>query len=341
MLAPDNPQSHFELGCRLLAVGQFQEGWRDFEWRVRYAKDHYEGLLQRRNIPARIPHWNGEPLSERAIVLMAEQGYGDSIQFVRYATQLARAGARVHVACPPALVRLFRTVEGVIDVFSTCSENEYFDYRCWLMSLPRLLGTDLESIPGSVPYVAANAKDIERWKVRLRQISGFKVGLVWAGGLRTEHEARRTGRRRDIPLKAFAPLATFPDIQLISLQKRDGFSTAIATDELQKVPMIDVTAELADFADTAALIENLDLVISADTAVAHLAGALGKPIWMLSRFEGNWRWMAPRTDSPWYPTMRIFWQERPGDWSGPIGQVEQELRALARTSGLRPSSHIA
>lgn len=328
-LAPDDPASHHALSGYLLAAGQFQEGWREHEWRIRHDRDGYESFLQDRSIPVSLPIWNGEPLSGRTIVVAAEHGYGDGIQFIRYATLLARAGAKVCVACPSALVRLFRTVEGVADVFSRYNGDARFDYRCWLMSLPRLLATTSESIPRSVPYVKADEKAVEYWRLKLDKLNGLRVGLAWAGDprLKYSYESRRMGRRRDVPLQALAPLATIPGVRLISLQKQDSGGTPLTETPLE-VPMINMTSELRDFADTAALIENLDLVISADTAVAHLAGALGKPVWLLSRYDGCWRWMAPRTDSPWYPTMRIFWQEKPGDWSNPISQVERELREM-------------
>ena len=325
-LAPNDPKSHFELSCNLLAAGQFQEGWREYEWRIHNQRESYERLLRDRSIPASLAHWNGEPLNGRTIVLVAEQGYGDCIQFIRYATLLSRVGARVDMVSPPALVRLFRTVEGIADVCVVRHGEAQFDYHCWLMSLPRLLGTGLESIPGSVPYLKADARVVEYWRERLHKISGLKVGLVWAGGFKKYDSL---GPRRDIPLKTLAPLATIPGVLLISLQKGEGSTVGLQAEGTEEMPLLDMTSELGDFADTAALIENLDLVISADTAVAHLAGALGKPVWLLSRYDGCWRWMAPRTDSPWYPTMKIFWQEQPGDWGEVVRRVEQALRALA------------
>lgn len=332
-LVPDAAKPHNNLGYCLLAKAQFREGWDEYEWRIDAMADDYEKKLRGKSLPASLREWNGEPLTGRALVLVTEQGQGDAIQFIRYASILARAGAQVHIACLPTLVRLFHTVEGVAHVFSTYDGNSQFDYRCWLMSLPRLLGTQLASIPASIPYLKAEAGVIERWRIKLDAIRGLKVGLVWAGGLRDDHELRRLGKKRDVPLSLLATLATITDVTLISLQKKDGSSTALATEETTGVPMIDMTAELHDFADTAALIENLDLVISADTAVAHLAGALGKPVWLLSRYDGCWRWLEPRTDSPWYPSMKIFWQSQPGDWAEPIARVKQELQVMAKIAG--------
>lgn len=178
-------------------------------------------------------------------------------------------------------------------------------------------------------FIQRISLDVDHWRSTLRGISGLKVGLAWAGGLRNGLGTRRTGKKRDIPIDALAPLAGIPGVTFISLQKRDGSSTALPTAVVEGILMFDTTSMLNDFADTAALIQNLDLIVSADTAVAHLAGALGKPVWFLSRYEGEWRWLPPHTDSPWYPTMRIFWQQQPGDWSDPMARVASELWKMA------------
>lgn len=312
-LQPDMPMPHFNLGLTLLLLGQFEEGWRENEWRWK-VKEHGGRFDQ---YPS--PEWDGSDLKGRTIFLFGEQGFGDAIQFARYVPLIAQRGARIILACQKPLLCLMKSLAGVSQLVTHGDPMPAFDVRCALMSVPRIFGTADANIPADIPYLSANADESSRWRKRLDEFAGkLKVGIAWAG--RPEH---KLDRLRSIAPKVFAPLNTISSIQLVNLQKGDKSSQG--RDVLN---LIDWTAELTDFADTAALVENLDLVITADTAVAHLAGALGKKVWVLLPFVSDWRWLLNRSDSPWYPTMRLFRQPAIGDWNTPIQQVVQALQEL-------------
>jgi tetratricopeptide (TPR) repeat protein len=312
-LRPDSPSAHWNLGLMLLRLADFQNGWAEYEWRWRI-KDL---IIPRWEFPQ--PLWNGQPLGGKKILLHLEQGYGDAIQFMRYAPLVAARGGRVVLYAHPALAKLFRTTPAVEQVVPWDQPVPAFDVHFPLLSLPRLFATDLSNIPAGTPYLTADPKLKSAWQARLNATIGLKIGLAWEG--RPTHVAMF---RRSIPLAALSPLAEFPEVQLISLQK------GLAARQVARLdfPIIDWTNELNDFADTAALIDGLDLVITGDTAVAHLAGALGKPVWLLLPFVPDWRWLLDRADSPWYPTMRIFRQNTGRDWHSPIAEVLAALRSL-------------
>ena len=321
-LRPGSVGSRYNLAVALLAAGELEEGWEAYESRLQL------GLPSsvRRNIAQ--PRWTGEALEGRTIFLYGEQGLGDTLQFVRYAPLVAQRSGRVVLEVPAPLVRLMRQMPGVGAVIPTGTLPAEFDLHCPLLSLPYIFGTRLESIPASVPYLAADASLIEAWRDRMPQ-DGKRVGLVWSGNPRADQPlAAFVDRRRSIPLRQFAPFAAVPGISWISLQKGPPAS------QLQNAPrglhIRDLMDEVDDFADTAALVAHLDLVIAVDTSVAHLAGALGKPVWMLSRYDACWRWLRDRSDSPWYPTMRIYRQPRPGDWDAVIERVAADLRLWSR-----------
>ena len=335
-LKPDHAGAHFDLSVILLLKGECKEGWKEYEWRWR--TEEFSGAR-----PAfSQPEWRGEDLAGRTILLQGEQGFGDTIQFVRYAAPLARrmrgreaptvrggppggqvlprgfaaAQARVIVSCRPELVRLLRGVEGVSEVVSRDRPLPPFDTYAPMLSLPQLLGTTLRTIPGTVPYLTADPKLVETWRGRLASRSTLHaprldVGLAWAGS-----PTHKNDRYRTIPLSAFAPLAGVKGVTFYSLQK--GEAAAQAKTPPPGIALVDLTPEIKDFADTAALIANLDLVISADTAVVHLAGAMAKPVWTLLPLVPDWRWMLDREDSPWYPTMRLFRQPSRGDWGSVV-----------------------
>lgn len=318
-LDPDNADARGNMALTLLKSGQFAEGW-----------EHYESRFSATDgiplPPYHQPLWDGRPLNGATILLHTEQGLGDSLQFVRYAALVAERGGRVVLTSPPELSRLLATVPGVAEVRNIGETLPDFACHCPLMSLPRLFGTDLASIPAVMPYVTAAPAAVTFWRHRLAALPGLKVGLVWAGRpRRTLLSAYDIDRRRSIPLTRLVPLAAIPGVQLISLQKGD------AADQIHQLPdgltVTDWTASLFDFADTAALIEALDLIISVDTAVAHLAGALNKPVWVLSRFDGCWRWLTDRDDSPWYPSLRLFHQPQSGDWIPVVAAVTDALTA--------------
>jgi tetratricopeptide (TPR) repeat protein len=311
---PDFVDAHWNMACALLLAGNFELGWREYEWRWKL-KDH-----RGRKFPSTL--WDGSDISGRTVLLHAEQAFGDTIQFIRYAPLVARCGARVVVQCPKELASLLGKVEGVEQVVADSGQLPDFDLQCPLLSLPRVFDTTLENIPVEIPYITADLRLIRQWKARLHcNGSGFKVGLVWTGRTKAKRE-----RGRSCSLALFSALAGFDDVTFYSLQKGEGSEQTKTPPKDMK--LIDYTEEVHDFSDTAAFIENLDLVISIDTAVSHLAGALGKTVWTLLPFVPDWRWMLGRDDSPWYPTMRLFRQPLPGDWETVISNIGRELIEL-------------
>lgn len=305
---------HCNLGFTQLLKGDFENGWREHEHRIRSPKLDGRQLFS-------IPMWDGSDLAGKRIVLHGEQGFGDVIQFSRYAPLVAARGGRVIIRCQPELVGLMKHIKGVESAMSTqCIIPADVTLHCPLMSLPLVFGTQLGSIPAEVPYLSAGEEKRSAWRMQLASLGKqLKVGLVWAG--RTTY---LNDRYRSMSLAAFAPLAAVPGVSFISLQKGD------ASSQSQSVPAIsltDWTSQLKSFEDTAALIAELDLVIAVDTAVAHLAAAMGKQVWVLLPLIPDWRWMLDRTDSPWYPTMRLFRQSGVGDWQTPIAEIASALRA--------------
>lgn len=260
---------------------------------------------------------------DRTILVHCEQGLGDTLQFVRYLPLLKEHGARVIFYCQKELVSLLARAPGIDVLLVEPAESgisEPFDCHVPLLSLPHLLGPEPAKIPAAVPYLRVDAEAVDQWKARLNP-SGFKVGIVWAG--RTSSVEYR---RRACSLADFSPLAELAGVRFFSLQKGPAASEA-ATPPVG-MDLVDLSAALRDFKDTAAVVMNLDLVVAIDTAVAHLAGALGKPVWTVLPHFPDWRWELGREDSRWYPTMRIFRQSRPGDWSGVFENVAAELRVL-------------
>lgn len=299
---PHNPDAHFVIGTLHLARGDFERGWAGFGWRHR--------LHRAAPRPPGPPAWDGSPLQGRTLLVRPEQGLGDMIQFCRYVPLIS--GGRVTVAAPAPLLRLLRTLPGDAAVVAAEGNQEPADVACSVLDLPALFGTTLASVPAAVPYLQAEPEAAACWRVRADALEGRRIGLCWAGGARYQHD-----RRRSIPTAALAPLAAVPGVSWVSLQK-DG---AAAPD----LRLADWTDELDDFAATAALVAALDLVVTVDTAVAHLAGALGRPVWLLNRFGGDWRWLLGRDDSPWYPTLRQFRQPALHDWASVIARVRHEL----------------
>lgn len=254
-------------------------------------------------------------LSGRTILLYNEQGFGDTLQFIRYAPLVAARGGKVVVECRSELKRLIESSMPEVIVTLTGESLPHFDYHLPMLSLPGVFGTNLKNIPAQAPYLRVHRDLAQRWR-ECAASSGnkFHIGLAWAG-----NRNHRNDRNRSLPPEILLPLLDVPGVVFFSLQKDEELRLKINR------PLVDLTGDLADFADTAALISNLDLVITADTAVAHLAGALAKPIWTLLPFVPDWRWMLNRDDSPWYPTMRLFRQTKPGDWTRVIRSVVDEL----------------
>jgi Flp pilus assembly protein TadD len=291
-----------------LLLGDFARGWPAFE--ARWALAGYRETIER----IAIPRWTGAgEIAGKRVLVLAEQGFGDIIQFVRYARLLAARGAAVVLMVPRPLLRLLAPLG---EVLALDDPLPAVDFYCPMLSLPLAFGTDLGSIPADIPYLFADAG---RWRARLAGLPGRKVGLVWAGGAHAdEPESAAMDRRRSLPPGALAPLAAVAGVSLVSLQKdRPAGESGLA--------LHDWMGEVGDFADTAGLVAGLDLVISVDTAVAHLAGALGREVWLLNRFDTCWRWLLGREDSPWYPGLRQFRQVVPGDWSDVVARVVAAL----------------
>ncbi len=306
--------------CRL-QLGDFVEGWRQYEWRRLTRQGRLEAPA------AGVRAWTGQAdLSGRTLLLRGEQGFGDTLQFCRFVPLVAQKGARVILEVQPGLERLLSRLDGAAEVVAAGRPHRGFDLWAPLMSLPLALGLTLETIPAETPYLSADPSLAAQWGRRMAGREGPRVGLVWAGAARADRTAAATDRRRSLPLRALAPLAGAA-ATFVSLQK--GAAAAelrqAAAEGWAGPPILDWTAELADFEDTAALVANLDLVISCDTAVAHLAGALGKPVWVLNRFDSCWRWLTGRDDSPWYPTARLFRQTVRGEWDDVIERVAGAL----------------
>jgi len=300
----------------LLALGDMAEGWHEHEWRWKTP----QMIDAIRNFSR--PQWRGEAAADRTLLIHAEQGFGDTIQFCRYAPLAAARGFRVVMEVPKQLARLLQCLPGVNLIIGTGEPLPSFDVHSPMMSLPWAMGTTKATIPDASPYLRADIAAVENWRRRLATMVGHgpRIGLVWAGNPRKDKPALvAIDKRRSITLERLAPLFEIYGLHFFSLQKDEP-------GECGTFPLINLMAEIGDFADTAALIVNLDLVISVDTAVAHLAGALGKPVWLLNRFDSDWRWLLGRRDSPWYPTLRLFHQPRPGDWDSVIAEIVFVLR---------------
>jgi Flp pilus assembly protein TadD len=315
-LEPANADAHFNLALALLTLGDFEHGWKEYEWRFRT-----EGLAPSRSTYPQ-PHWDGvEPLEGKTIQLYTEQGLGDSIMFVRYAPMLAARGASVIAGLLPQAKVLVTEISGVTAI-APGDPLPAFDLQCPLLSLPHLLGTRLETIPADVPYIWPRADRVAAWRDRLPRDKKPTVGVVWAGG-----KDFKGDHNRSIALQRFEALFDAPGISFVSLQRdlREGDAEKLR----QRPDVVHFGEQLSDFADTAAIISMLDLVISVDTSVAHLAGAMAKPVWILLPLVPDFRWMLDRTDSPWYPTARLFRQPQLGDWDSVLANVKAALSDLA------------
>ncbi|MGD0390624.1 MAG: tetratricopeptide repeat protein [Tepidisphaeraceae bacterium] len=312
-LNPNFAEAHFNLSVALLERGDFQEGWEEHEWRWK-CKD---SLSPPRDFAP--PQWDGCPLEGRTLLLHAEQGLGDALHFIRYLPLAAQRGGKIIIECQAELQRLFQSVAGGCQVVARGQPLPAFDLHCPLLSLPHVFRTNFANIPNIVPYLHADAEDAGRWQHRLAEHRPLvRVGLAWAG-----NPDNKNDRNRSIKLASLAPLGQAPGVRFFSLQK--GEAAAQAKNPPPGMELVDWTAELKDFADTAALIANLDLVIAVDTAVAHLAGAMNKPVWTLLPFVPDWRWQLERQDSPWYPSMRLFRQPCAGNWDSVITRVVDAL----------------
>ena len=314
-LDPDCPDTHKNLALAQLLSGDFACGWPEYEWRWQCAKAGRRSWAR--------PRWDGQPLAGRTILLYAEQGLGDTLQFIRYAVEVRRRGGVVLAEVQPALLPLLRRCSGIDRLLAGGTPLPEFDVQAPLLSLPGLLQTTLETVPADVPYLSADPVLVERWGEELRGLDGFKVGIAWQGSSKYAGD-----KHRSIPLRHFEPLARLPGVRLVSLQK--GFGR----EQLAAVPdwgVLDLGERLDEtsgaFMDAAAVLQHLDLLVTSDTAVAHLAGALGVPAWVVLPVARDWRWLLARADSPWCPTLRLFRQRQWGDWDEVFARVVQAIQA--------------
>ncbi len=321
-IEPKNGKTRFHRALLHLLHGDYAAGWPGYEWR----------WLQREQQPRAFAkaRWNGGPLNGQTLLVHAEQGFGDTIQFVRYLPLLQKLGigGRVLFECQPELTELLKTVEGIGQVISRDEPLPPFDRHVPLLSLPGIFGTNSATIPAAVPYLRADPERVHFWQDEMRQATRrqpagvdtkLNIGIAWQG-----NPTFRGDKTRSIPLSCFEKLAATPGIRLISLQKGDA-----GTEQLRSLtnqfPVLDLSDRLATFNDTAAVMMNLDLVISSCTVIPHLAGALGIPVWTVLQFVPDWRWQLERHDSPWYPTMRLFRQSKPGDWENVFERIAAEV----------------
>ena len=311
-----------------LRLGDFARGWQEYEWRWRQAS----WAPQRRGFAA--PLWLGQaPLAGRTILLHAEQGCGDTLQFVRYAREVAALGATVLLEVQPALKPLLADVAGDAQIFARGEPLPWFEWHCPLMSLPLAFGTSPETIPCAIPYLKAPESRLRQFRALLGPPRSLRVGIAWAGS-----PAHKNDHNRSIGLARLGALLSTPAVELVSMQRELSPPEAAALSGNRNV--LHVGGELRDFADTAALISLMDLVVSVDTSVAHLAGALGAPVWVLLPFTPDFRWLLGREDSPWYPTARLFQQPRLGDWDSVLKRVCDELGLLATRHHAAAPSHF-
>ena len=326
-LQPEGAEPRYNRSMLLLLLGDLPQGWAEYEWRWR--RREMRPLV--RNLPR--PLWDGGDLGGQTLFLHAEQGLGDTLQFIRYLPQVLQRNGQVIVECQAELKSLLWQSGPAVQWMEAGEPLPAFDWHCPLLSLPRVLGTTLSSLPRPIPYLQAQAEAVQHWRERLAAESrGGKVGLVWAG--RPQH---KNDRHRSLNLSALTPLGSVPNTSFYSLQK--GPAAQQAQSPPGGMRLIDHTEELKDFADTAALVANLDLVISVDTAVVHLAGAMGKEVWVLLPFVPDWRWLLEREDSPWYPSLRLFRQPALGDWDSVIGRGGAGIGSLVRIDGAAYCHH--
>jgi len=322
-LRPDHADGHLALAQNLLATGQFDPGWIEYEWRNQ--TEAGKGTLPKMTSAA----WNGMHIRNGRLLLVGDQGYGDTIQFARYIPLIADRCQELILGCSAEMSPLLAKIPGVKHYYHRWTDVPGHAAHCRLSSLPGLLHSTLETIPAKVPYLFAEQERIATWRKRLDAMSSHhrsRIGLAWTG--RSTHP---NDRRRSISLGRLAPIATANRACFVSLQKL----IPIADQHVfaQFPCLTDLSADLTDFGETAALIANLDLVITVDTAIAHLAGAMGRPVWILLPKASDWRWLLDRSDSPWYPTARLFRQSTPGEWNPVIAEVASALsQELAQQS---------
>lgn len=323
---PNFPDARTNLAVSMLASGNYASGWEEYEWRWQRKGMELPNWSQ--------PLWDGSSLEGKTILLWAEQGFGDTIQFVRYVPLVKARGGRVIVQCPACLLRLLSTIDG-IDRIVTENDELTEQIHCYapLIGLPRIFATTLDTIPTEIPYLVSDRKLVECSQQvinsGLKSEGYLKVGIVWASSFKGDPAYLKFQRKKSCPLSLLSELLALPQIHQIQWYSLQVGQEASDIDTLGSDALIqNLNHSIRDFADTAALIAHLDLIISVDTAVAHLAGAMGKPVWVMLPFVADWRWLLDRQDSPWYPTMRLFRQKRAGEWQTVIGEMHMALRSF-------------
>lgn len=313
-LNEDFPDAHWNRSLILLLIGNLIEGWKDYEYRFKKQNPSDSRIFKK-------PKWDGSSLNGKKILIISEQGYGDNIQFIRYIPLVKERGAYIILECRKELEGLLREFPGIDEIIikeKNSVPNIDFDYYIHVMSLPAIFNTSISNIPNKVPYIKADHKLVEKFRMIMNK-GDFKIGISWAGNPDQEND-----KNRSTQFEKFKFLKEFPKVGVYSLQKGE------ASRQLNDLDIVDLTDEINNFSDSAAAIENLDLIITVDTAVAHLAGAMGKPVWTVLTFMPDWRWFIDRNDSPWYPSMKLFRQQKHGDWDGVFNKVKNELRSLLK-----------
>ncbi len=328
-LKPDYAMAYWNKSLVELTIGDLRNGWQNFEARA-FIKN--SPLIAKYNSIPRLQ--NLSDAKKGKILIWSEQGLGDCIQFCRYVSALAKLGANITFVTPQSLSTLMESLDGAIQIVDECGDLSHFAFQAPLMSLPLIFNTEIATIPSSGGYLNADLTKENIWEQKLSSARLLKVGLVWNGGFRPDQpEMWAVNARRNIPIEMIARLQHLSNIEFYSLQKGDPAESELECNKSTIWPtnnLLNFAPELKDFSDTAALISNLDLVISVDTSTAHLAAALGKPTWILNRYDTCWRWLEDRADSPWYPNVRIYRQKAPGAWREVLDLVEKDLKILAQ-----------
>lgn len=319
-LDPSQAAAHFELAEGLLLTGQFAEGWQEYEYR--FSLPGVPRLLPSNDKP----QWDGKPMPDGTLMLIGDQGFGDTIQFCRYIPDVARLCPKLIMACSSEMKPIVMQQAGITQYFDRWEDMPAFDAYCPLSGLPRLFATTLETIPAPIPYVRADPAKAEHWRRRLDALvpEGYRrLGLVWAG-----RPAHGNDFNRSMPLDRLGALAALDGIALVSLQM--GPAQAQIGRYFGRAPLINLGAEIQDFTDTMAILAGLDRLVAVDTGVAHLAGAMGRPVSILIPFAPDWRWLLERTDTPWYPTVTLHRQNRPSDWEAAVQSMVETVKATFR-----------
>ncbi len=312
---PENTEAQFDWATLHLLRGDFAKGWPGYE--CRFKREKWKNVYPHQ---FDIPRWRGQPFADQRLLVHSEQGFGDSLQFVRYLPMVKERGGKVVFETTGPLIELFRPLKGIdklIEGPNDAHNSKEFDLYVPLLSLPWIFETCMNSIPSKTPYIFSDPEKVQCWGKRIGDEKRFRVGIVWAG--------KSTDRRRSCPLAEMAPLLQVPGVVFVGLQK--GKASGEGSEIPSEMRFDNIGNLFEDFSDTAAAIEHLDLVISIDTSVAHLSGAMGKPVWVLLLKSPDWRWLMDREDSPWYPSMRLFRQTRYGQWEDPVRQMADRLSA--------------